>query len=212
MANNISETRQRWEHAYMLVGRFMSHWAHLENAVNDAVGSLLKMESLEATVATVNMQLRSKLHILKSMITLECPDTDWRKSALKDVEQVGNLADSWRNIVAHVSFGPIEDDGVKFLVVRAKGKLNFPNVERSEAEFLAVSSEMMRLSDRIKEIAASLVLKSKGLAALIAQAPSGTTPSQETRSYLGHLLQGTPDWSPPTSEESPQTPQEPEGK
>ena len=29
------EETEKQNHAYMLVGRFMSHWSHLESAVND---------------------------------------------------------------------------------------------------------------------------------------------------------------------------------
>ena len=136
------EETEKQNHAYMLVGRFMSHWSHLESAVNDSVGALLKMGTVEATVATANMQFSSKLHIIKTMIDHQCGKTAWGKAALTDIRRVGTLSNEWRNMVAHVPFVP-HKDGVRFLIIRAKGKLLFPNGQKSEDDFIQVGKEIL---------------------------------------------------------------------
>jgi hypothetical protein len=214
MADKVSqETTKQFEHAYMLVGRFLSHWSHLESAVNDSVGSLLKMQTIEAAVATANMQLRSKLHIIKTMIDFRCGKTPWGKAALKDIERIGTLTDTWRNIVAHRPFGP-HKDGVKFFVISARGKLTFPHVERSETDFLLVSTEVMELGDRVREITAALTAKKRsgGLFGMFANVPSSGPLGPDSPGLLGHLLLGSQDSPSATNGKDPQTPQEPEEK
>jgi hypothetical protein len=214
MADKVSpEEQKKQEHAYMLVGRFMSHWSHLEAAVNDSVGALLKMGTVEATVATANMQMRSKLHIIRTMIDYQCGQTEWGKAALKDIERIGTLADTWRNMVAHVGFVP-HKDGVRFLIIRAKGKLQFPNGEKSEADFLAVATEIFALCNRVREITTNLRLSKKNaLFGMFGRFETSLEPLEPgSQNYLGRLLLGSQDSPPSTSEESPQTLGEPEEK
>lgn len=207
------ETQKQYEHAYMLVGRFMSHWSILEGSVNEGVGKLLGMDTLEATIATANMQLRSKVHILKAVVDLKCGSTPWGKAAIKDIERVATLADTWRNIVAHVGFVP-HDDGVKFLAVKARGKLAFPETIRNGTEFLIVSGEITQLAARIDEIVVTLTTKKRGktLGDLLVEYANAETPQPETENFLGRLLLGSQGSHPPTNEVSPQTLQEPEAK
>ena len=214
MADKVTQKRKlEYEHAYMLVGRFMSHWSILETSMNNGVGKLLGMDTLEATIAAANMQLRSKVHILKAVVDLKCGFTAWGKAAIKDIERVATLADTWRNIVAHVGFMP-HGDGVRFLTVKARGKLAFPETVRSETEFLVVSSEMTKLAQRIDEIVASLTAIKKGrtLGDLIGEHTTPGSPLLEPGNALGRLLLGSLSSPPPMSEESPQTQQEPEKK
>jgi hypothetical protein len=143
------------------------------------------------------------------MVDLQRHGSDWAKVAIKDIERIGTLADTWRNTVAHVSFGP-HGDGVKFLAIKAKGKLTFPNVERSEVEFLAVSKEISTLAGRVKEIADTIALPAKTLGVLLDEWATQAAKQPEIQNYLGRLLLGFPDSAPTTSEEFPQTPQGPQ--
>jgi hypothetical protein len=211
MADKVTqEQKKTYEHAYMLVGQFMSFWAILEDSVNMGVGKLLGMDTLEATIATANMQFRSKIHILKAVVHLRCGLTQWGKAAIKSLEEAGTLADTWRNVVAHNGFVP-HGDGVKFLIVRAKGKLHFPETIRSEVDFLVVDKRLGELARRIDEIVSKVAaMKVKGsLADLLAHWSTSPPPQPEGDNYLGRLLPSFQDFAPPTNEESPQTPQGP---
>jgi hypothetical protein len=207
------ETRKKYEHGYMLVGQFMSIWSILEGSVNAGVGKLLGMDTLEATIATANMQFRSKVHILKAVVHLRCGLSIWGKDAIKSIEEAGTLSDTWRNVVAHNAFVPHED-GVRFLIVRARGKLDFPETVRSETDFLVVCGKLGNLAERIDEIVARVV-KMKGkmtFSDLVKLWSSAPPPQPEGENHLGHLLPSFLGFAPPTNEESPQTAQEPEGK
>jgi hypothetical protein len=212
MAKKVTqEQKETYDHAYKLVGQFMSFWAILESSVNAGVGKLLGMDTLEAIIATANMQFRSKIHILKAVVHMRCGLTEWGKGAIKSIEEAGTLADTWRNIVAHNGFVP-HGDGVKFLIVRAKGKLHFPETIRSEVDFLVVDKRLGELAERVDEIVAKVAaMKVRGsLADLLAHWSTSPPPQQEGENYLGHLLPNFQGFAPPTNEESPQSPQEPE--
>jgi hypothetical protein len=213
MADKVTQqTKETYDQAYKLVGQFMSLWSILESSVNEGVGKLLGMDTLEATIATANMQFRSKIHILKAVVHLRCGMSDWGKAAIKSIETAGTLADTWRNIVAHNAFVP-HGDGVKFLIVKAKGKLDFPETIRSETDFLIVGRNLGDLAKRIDDIVARVAAMKGGkmsLSDLVSLWSTSPPPPQENANYLSPLLQGYLGFAPPTNEEYPQTPQEPE--
>jgi hypothetical protein len=213
MAEKVPQsTREKYDHGYYLVGRFMSQWALLEGTLDRGVGKLLGMDDLESAIATTNMQLRSKLHIIKTVINLKRGNSDWGKTATKDIERIGTLADTWRNIVAHVPFGPAEDgSGVRFLTIKAKGKLHFPKTIRTEQDFDAVGVEMNNLTKAVDAIFAKLA-KQQGLAGALAAYSSAVSQEQGGGIGQGRPLPALLGFAPPTSEESPQTRQEPEEK
>lgn len=213
MAEKVTQdTRKKYDHAYKLVGQFMGIWASLESSVNDGVGKLLGMDTLEATIATANMQFRSKIHILKAVVHLRCGLSEWGKAAIKDIEEADTLADTWRNIVAHNGFVP-HGDGVRFLIVRARGKLDFPKITRSHVDFLVVGKRLGDLAARIDEIVARVAgMKDISLSDLVALWPTLSQPQQENANPQDHPLQAFLGFPAPTSGESPQTPEKPEEK
>ena len=211
MADTVSQTGPKeYDRACILVGRFMYNWALLENALNTGVGKLLGMGNIESAIATANMQARAKIHIIKTLVDLKGGGATWAKKAGKDMDAVSALS-AIRNTIAHVVFGPDESGGVRFLTVRAKGKLSFPDTILSEGDFRKYYGEARRLGDEVKAIVERLS-KGRGLGAFIAalgEPASLTPPEQESPSPLARLLLGDRGSPPATSETAPETPQEP---
>lgn len=207
MAENLSEKRpDDYDTAFWLVGRFMFQWALLESELNNGLEKLLGLAALEGTIVVANLQLRSKIHIAKTLIHLCEAETAWGKAAVKDIGSIGDLADEWRNVVAHNIFGP-DPNGVKFLTVKAKGKLTFPGTVWTKDQFNEVGLKIGALRKRVEEI---VDRASKLLGAL--REPESKESEKVLQDHLNHLLQAHPGFAPATNEEAPQPPREPEGQ
>ena len=137
--------------ACTLVGQFMNSWALLESAMNTGIGELLGMGNIERIIATSNMQVRSKIHIFKTLINLMGAPEDWVRGSIKTLNAITTKSDH-RNMVAHTPFGPHESGGVEFLVIRAKGKLTFPDTIWSEDEFKGHFREIEELRNELEKI------------------------------------------------------------
>lgn len=162
MADKIPH--EEFENACLLVGRFMYHFALLEGAVNSGIKKLLGLKDLEGTIATSNMQFRSKIHILKSVVHLK----GGKSEALKDLDAIADFS-ATRNVIAHNIFGP-ENGGVRFLTAKAKGKLSFPTTIYSNADFLVLCRTASDLRAKMETITDGLSKPKLGLLGLLAQA------------------------------------------
>lgn len=176
MTKEISEaTGQEYGRAYWLVGRFMNHWALLENTVNKGVGKLLGTGPLETVVATANMHFQAKIHILTTLTHVQQGTTEWGKAALTDLGRIATISGQWRNIVAHVPFAP-SSNGVEFFTIKAKRKLTFPKTRWSRTDFDNISDEIMTLTKRVDEIVRMLTKSENALAGFM-EAASATPPA-----------------------------------
>ncbi|MGN6849440.1 MAG: hypothetical protein ACTHJK_08220 [Sphingomicrobium sp.] len=197
--------------ACLLVGRFMYHWALLEGSINDGIGKLLGLGDLEEAIATNNMQFRSKVHILKTLVNLK-GGKDWAKAALKDIEEISDLS-AHRNIVAHTVFGPDNNQkAVRFLAVKAKGKLTFPNTVWTVPDFNARCKRIAELRKRVDQIVFDLTEKPGLLAHALREYTNQSPAEQGFLGPLSRLVLGLPDSEQSTSEIAPETPQEPQAK
>src|SRR5690606_6127374 len=113
---------------FQLVGEFMWRWGTLEAVINRGVQQLLGLTPLWGSVATANMQLRGKQHVVATLVRFYSGSgPSWIKGAIKTLRQFGEAAKD-RNFVAHTPFGPDESGGVKFFAIKAKGKLDIPDI------------------------------------------------------------------------------------
>ena len=115
----------------MLVGTFLQAWALMEAQMNHAIITALELGDVQGVMVVRNVQLRSKIHILKTAVNVTLP-IDRREPYIDLLNQITTMSETDRNVVAHDLFGPDPDgDGVEFLVIKAKGKLKFPEVKWS---------------------------------------------------------------------------------
>ena len=154
-----------FDRACLLVGRFMYHFALLEGALNTGIEKLLGLRSLEGAIATANMPLRSKIHILKSVVNLKGGPVEW----VKTFDEVVDFS-TVRNTVAHTIFGPEAGGGVRFLAVKAKTRLTFQNTVWTERDFLEHSKRARSLSERVSQIIETIEPNPQAINALLALA------------------------------------------
>jgi hypothetical protein len=128
-----------------LVGSFLQRWASLETAIGTAIAAALKLTKLQEYILARNISFTYKLHILGALCTISRLEPDYKeyyRKVLNDIQAV-----YWRrNTVAHDLFAPSKtNDGVVFAVMRARGKVDFPDVDWSVSEFREAFTELDRL-------------------------------------------------------------------
>ena len=150
-----------------LVGYFLQAWSVLEANMNEAITEALDLNSLQGAIVTKNIQFRDKIHILKALVELQGLEvTDHKKT----LETISTLSHD-RNTVAHEMFlADDHGDGVRFIVTKARGKLTFPDVKWSIADFYAkykeiskLAQEMLEMKNELKRITLASLLR-KGFA------------------------------------------------
>ncbi len=115
-------------HSCALVGNFLALWANMEAKIRDAIAKALGLSDIQSAIVSANIQLRDKVHILRTAVDLSPIRPQSEVSRFKSVLQSILDYAPTRNMMAHDMFGPSEDgSGVEFMVVKAKGKLQFPS-------------------------------------------------------------------------------------
>ena len=118
-----------------LVGGFLQAWAAMEAQLNSVIGTILEIGSPQAYIICKNIQFRDKIHIARTAVSISPLSEDQKTAYDKELKQLAEFTID-RNMVAHDLFMPSEDQmGVEFLVTRAKGKLEFPEVVWSRKDF-----------------------------------------------------------------------------
>lgn len=148
-----SDSKALWDETHRLVGEFMNSWAFLEAGLNDIIKASLKLDGIQATIVTANIQVRDKIFICRTVIDMAHQPEAWREAANKTLLQVSRYADQ-RNVAAHTMFGPADDgDGVMFLRVKAKGKLSWPEERWPQRAFQEKIHDMAILREALANIA-----------------------------------------------------------
>jgi hypothetical protein len=176
-----------------LVGRFLQLWASLETAIGYAIGTVLGVSSLQQFVLTRNTSFTNKTYMLGafcSVSSLTDADKEEIKSILNEIRQFYKN----RNIIAHEFFVDSKDtDGVEFLVMRARGKIDFPEEIWSIEIFEEHYHSIMTYSFRVNEI--NNKLENIGRLPLAALAAISLAPYEPTEVTPGlgslglHILQ-----------------------
>lgn len=138
--------------AFLAVGEFMFYFSALEFQLNLALRSLLNLGLLEAHLITSNVDVRTKVYIVKTAVDMRpIKHAEWLTDAKSDLEAIIKIAEK-RNILAHNNFTPRED-GVEFFYVKAKGKLALPDELWTFEKFDDLQRQMTTLSEAVTEIA-----------------------------------------------------------
>lgn len=133
--------------AFRLVGEFLFWWSHLERDLNKSLHELLSLKGPEALIATATMSLRDKTTMFRALVNFYGVGQDWQATAREAIARVEKLS-AERNVVAHNTFGPHDDGGVEFYLIKTKGSgLEMPELVWSIEDFLHKNSEMKRLGE-----------------------------------------------------------------
>jgi hypothetical protein len=159
--------------AYALIGRFLQMWSLMECELNDAIGEALDLSSMQTEILCNNIQLRNRLHILRTLAAISALDEEEKRRIDKRLNQIGEYI-SHRNMVAHTPFVPSEmSNGVQFVGAKARGALKFfvedwsvekfREIDKTIAGFMGELASLRKTleipGDAIREYAASYYAK-----------------------------------------------------
>jgi hypothetical protein len=168
-----------------LVGTYLTYFAHMEYALDDALSSMLGLDRLRGLIVTKTTPFAAKVSMFRTLGTISP-----KEEVLAKLAKALSKANNDRKILAHSPFGPSpSSDGVAFVVILARDKFDFPDIDWSVADFHAKIS-------RLEEIRAELAGHSSkhAYSAVAAALLKGTAPSLESGSFLERLMaMGTPD-------------------
>jgi len=142
--------------ALVLVGQYLQNWALMESLLNTCIAKVLRLDTLQGLIVCKNVQLRDKIHILKTASALEIFNRAELQPFTAALNHIANIS-SDRNMIAHDMFNAAEDgDGVVFSVTKAKGTLALVDTRWKVSDFtdryediVRTTSTVMRLADKI---------------------------------------------------------------
>lgn len=136
-----------------LVGYFLQSWATMESSMNRAMGKALKLDGPQSAIVAKNVQFTAKMHVLQTALTLVMSNEEREKH--KAMLGKISAATGIRNMMAHDCFFPSKkSDGVVFFTVKARGELDFPDIDWPISEFEKWSRQLFNWSvsiDRLGE-------------------------------------------------------------
>jgi hypothetical protein len=121
------------ERACAQVGRFMYHFAQLENQIDVAFAKLFELDTSYAKIITGSVDFSKKYNMVL-IATLDQMKEKERGRVKKTLNKVTEHNDN-RQVAAHSRFEP-EGDGVRFTrVVTKRGKVDVPDERWSKQKF-----------------------------------------------------------------------------
>lgn len=208
---------------FALVGEFLQWWSFMEAEIRAAIATALGLSRLQAVFVCANISLRDKINILKTAVSVSYIPVADAASYKKLLDNIATHA-AVRNMIAHDMFFPADDGkSVSFFVVKAKGKLEIPDVVWDRAKFRQEyetlrnwTQELTKLRQTLADAKVAEALTLRPMAAL-----SEMSNADQPMPSLFALAYGHPPTLPPeeppqsnpapsNEETSPQTPSEPE--
>jgi hypothetical protein len=159
MSNGSPDPKERaWTH----VGRFMYHYARVEQKINQAVIKLTELDAKSAPVVEL-IDFAKKVDLIRKSAYGQTNNGPKDKAFAREVCKKAFEMNNYRRIVAHSSFEPA-GDGVQFsrAVTSNKGEVVPLTEPWTEAEFEKIYTEM-----------AALELEFNKLIELLKPAPTG---------------------------------------
>jgi hypothetical protein len=146
---NMAEDLDR---AYAQVGRFMYHFANLEDQIDEALAKLLELKSDTANWVHYNMAFSKRFNFVFNVTLDQIADPKERGRVKAILQKVGPC-NSDRNLLAHSRFEPFKD-GVKFMPVQKGGKSTATIPPWSNEDFETKYANMKRLVEQLKDVVA----------------------------------------------------------
>ena len=116
----------------------------------------LELDSFQTAIVTSNTQLRDKIHILRTLVSLLPFEKEKIERFDETLAEISNVSFK-RNMMAHNGFSPSSDgNGVSFSVTKAKGTLFFPPTIWDIARFKTEYAEIDHLKAGVSELAEAI--------------------------------------------------------
>jgi hypothetical protein len=136
------------EQAWSLVGRFLYHFARVEQKIDQAVIKLLNLDEKTAPIVALIDFVRKLEDLVRASAYKELQDPEKKKEKefAKDVCNRVHDINRHRRIVAHASFEPASGGGVPFSrPVTEKGSVRPVTEPWTEKDFTTLYDEMTAL-------------------------------------------------------------------
>lgn len=141
-----------------LVGRFLYHFASVEQRLDAAIAKLFELTDDAADILTANIDFNRKINLIETIVRVQALDkTDkWQSDATNLVHAIRGINSPHRQVVAHSSFEPAENGSVRFKRTKATGKLQREEPIWTEAIFDNHFAEMDKCAAQLDKLIADL--------------------------------------------------------
>ncbi|SMD19585.1 hypothetical protein [Rhizobium sp. RU36D] len=147
------------ERAFLLVGAYIGHFALLEMGINNAIKTVLNLNTAASLIVTRNMTFDEKIKNLRALVQFFIYDKEKAKKFDKLAKEARNISEL-RNIIAHTPFyGSQTTDGVRFFVTKASSSLEIENLDWSIDEFIERIDHVRQTDNGLREIEKSMSLQ-----------------------------------------------------
>ena len=169
--------------AIALVGRYLQVFAFAEVEVDDAIAKILKLSSTQSFVLNANLPFGNKIHVLSTLVDISFLDKKQKEQYTHTLNLLLSFASRDRNTIAHVMFSESpKSDGVRFLVIKARGKFQAPDFDWSIDRFEQAFSALRQCRAKVVEMGDAITKLPTDLATLLAAV---TTPPLPMEGSLG---------------------------
>lgn len=149
----------------------MFHWAAVEAEMNRTLKALLETGLIESDIVSANMQVRDKIHVIRTIKALYCKtDVDLSKRLGKTLDRVVSLTRK-RNVAAHNMFTETPSGGVSFFTVKAKGAWSNPDEVWPVEEFERLFKECEEVTEALGELADTVTERRAEVRSLLRKGP-----------------------------------------
>jgi DNA primase large subunit len=168
------------ERACAQVGRFLYHFAHLENQIDAALAKLFELDTNSANTITASVDFFKRFNFVLTATLQQISEKKERDRVRKILKKVA-AHNNERQVVAHSRFEP-EGDGVRFRrVVAREGTVRVPDERWSKQDFENKYEGMKKLTQQLQEVVAE-VKPAKGY---VLPADTGTYTTHFASAFLG---------------------------
>jgi hypothetical protein len=179
----LSKSKDDFDRSFQQVGHFFSSWALLELRMNSAITKILNLEDRAGYIILANVQVRDKIHILRTAFSIWDESDPNSALATKTMNRIARMAGR-RNILAHTMFYPMTDGSIEIAKVEAKGELNFPKIYWRPSDFESFQNSMLCARNSLDQLTKSAVNRTAIIRALMRR------PTSEPMSLLQQLVLG----------------------
>jgi hypothetical protein len=143
------------ERACAQVGRFLYHFANLENQIDRAFAKLFDLSDNSANMITGSVDFYKRFNFVLTAVLDQTKDKKGQEQAERILNKVKQHNDD-RQVIAHSRFEPA-GDGVKFTrVVAREGSVKIPTPTWSKKEFEDRYAAMQKLEKQLERLVGKL--------------------------------------------------------